>query len=72
VRYGLFATMVSVYAIRVALSFPVTMDLNSWSVTPTLWVEAVLFSLAVYGFRVATAGGTAIGSQQSAASHPGG
>jgi hypothetical protein len=32
----------------------------------------VLFSLAVYGFRVATAGGTAIGNQQSAASHPGG
>jgi serine/threonine-protein kinase len=56
VRNGLFAGMVAVYAIRVGLGFPVTMDLNSWAVTPTLWVEAVLLGLAVYGFRTATAG----------------
>jgi hypothetical protein len=56
VRHGLLAGVVTLYVHGVLMSLPMTMDLSSWTATPTFWVTGAVAALAVYGFRTALAG----------------
>jgi hypothetical protein len=66
VRHGLLAGVVTLYVHGVLMSLPMTMDLSSWTATPTFWVEGVVVALAVYGFRTALAGQPAFHSSPDA------
>ena len=56
VRCGLLACVVALYVVNAVTQFPVTLDLSSWTATPTVWVAGVVVALAVYGFRTALSG----------------
>jgi serine/threonine-protein kinase len=53
VRAGLLAGTVTLYVLNVLMTFPVTLDLSSWTATPTFWLAGLVVALAVYGFRTA-------------------
>jgi eukaryotic-like serine/threonine-protein kinase len=53
VRCGLLACVVTLYVLNSVMMYPLTLDLTSWTATPTLWLAAAVTGLAVYGFRTA-------------------
>jgi hypothetical protein len=59
VRCGLLACVVTIYVLNSVMMYPLTLDLTSWTATPTLWLAVAVTALAVYGFR------TALGAQSA-------
>jgi hypothetical protein len=55
-RFGLLASLLSLFTQGVLTLFPLTPDLSAWYASNTILALLVLAALAAYGFRVALAG----------------
>jgi hypothetical protein len=55
-RFGLLASLLSLFTQGVLTLFPLTPDLSAWYAWNTILTLLVLGALATYGFRVALAG----------------
>ena len=59
-RFGLLAGAVGALWPGIVTHVPLTADLSSWYAAPTIMALVVLGAVAIYGFRVALAGRSAI------------